>query len=119
MDKLEQRMETLEKQAAHNLIYGLLTGVELHIYKAEICRGRWGSPGGNDIGYLELQEARRLLDRIAWPAQLQEAAQRLDERIAIYAGYLKEKDITMVSLEDTRMKEAYKDLHEKVLALLV
>ncbi|MEL7565837.1 MAG: hypothetical protein AAGU27_13230 [Dehalobacterium sp.] len=115
MQNLEERIEKLEKQSIGNRLLTTLVNVELHIYKAEICRGRWGSPGGIDIGVLELAEARRILDYTPWPEELADSAKNANARIEKYAGYLKNKDITMVSYEDTRMKEAFKKLEEAVL----
>jgi hypothetical protein len=59
-----------------------LVNIEMHIYKAEICRGRWGSPGGVDIGVLELAEAQKILDYTPWPEELKKTAENANERIA-------------------------------------
>ena len=116
MQTIEERIEKLEKQnLANRLQTSLLTG-ELHIYKAEICRGRWGSPGGNDIGFLELLKAREILMDAPWPGELVDSAKDLDKKIEIYSGYLKEMDITYVSLWDTRMKDAFKKLESDLRA---
>lgn len=111
---MEKTLAELERRVEANALTIAVVSLELHLYKARIAKQRWGSPGGNDVALLELEEARHLVTGTDWPAEVRPAADAFVARLDSYVKYLKAFDVTRVSFEESRLDGAFTDLERKV-----
>jgi hypothetical protein len=88
--------------------------LDLQIYKASIYKLRWLSPGGLDQALLALDEARRIVQSVAWPLTTAEHAEVFTKLLTRYTETLKAHDHTTASAQQTALSKALSELRNSV-----
>jgi hypothetical protein len=107
----------LERQIVHNMLWNAVINIDLQLYKGSVYKLRWGSPGvGLDMAVPCYQEAGRTAEQTRWPAELEDSARDLADRIGRYIGVLEARDVTSASGQHSKLMASFERLRDQVRA---